>query len=90
FDRQITKCLERTSRVPNEVLRYLASTDASRPAASPFKTENGQDTKDRYQAYWKRYLYYCVRVGRLGREVAMEKFRIRFDDSQWAALEEII
>ncbi|KAH7021617.1 uncharacterized protein B0I36DRAFT_367985 [Microdochium trichocladiopsis] len=90
FDRLIVRGIERTGQVPKEVLRYLASVDPDRPAGGPFRTENGQDTKDRYQAYWKRYLYYCVRTGRLGRDEAAEKFRIRFNDAQWAVLTEII
>ncbi|KAH7009472.1 uncharacterized protein B0I36DRAFT_402027 [Microdochium trichocladiopsis] len=90
FDRLIVRGIERTGQVPKEVLRYLASVDPDRPAGGPFRTENGRDTKDRYQAYWKRYLYYCVRTERLGRDEATEKFRIRFNDAQWAALEEII
>ncbi|KAH7010574.1 uncharacterized protein B0I36DRAFT_370192 [Microdochium trichocladiopsis] len=90
FERLVARGIERTGQVPKEVLRYLASVDADRPAAAPFRSENGQDTEDRYQAYWKRYLYYCVRAGRLGRDEATKKFRIRFNDAQWAELEEII
>ncbi|KAH7016571.1 uncharacterized protein B0I36DRAFT_216122, partial [Microdochium trichocladiopsis] len=90
FERLIAKALERTAQVPNEVLRYLASSDASRPAAGPFKTEKEQNTKDRYLVYWKRYLCYCIRAGRLSREEATEKLRIRFNDAQWATLTDII
>ncbi|KXJ84800.1 hypothetical protein Micbo1qcDRAFT_181347 [Microdochium bolleyi] len=90
FERLVARGIKRTGQVPKEVLRYLASVDADRPAAAPFRSENGQDTEDRYQAYWKRYLYYCVRAGRLGRDEATKKFRIRFNDAQWAELEEII
>ncbi|RYP53350.1 hypothetical protein DL770_010995 [Monosporascus sp. CRB-9-2] len=86
FDREMARCVKRLDAVPHETLRWLASIDPNKPAGRPFGTKDHASSMDRYRTYWKRYLCYCVRARRLGRDAAEARHRVRFSDAQWAAL----
>ncbi|RYP30260.1 hypothetical protein DL768_011198 [Monosporascus sp. mg162] len=87
FDREIARCVERFDAVPYETLRWLASIDPNKPEGRPFGTKDYASSMDRYRTYWKRYLCYYVRARRLGRDAAEARYRVRFSDAQWAALD---
>ncbi|RYP59361.1 hypothetical protein DL771_010908 [Monosporascus sp. 5C6A] len=89
FDREMAKCAKRFEAVPYETLRWLASIDPNKPAGRPFGTKDHASSMDRYRAYWTRYLCYCVRAWRLGRDGAGVRYGVRFSDAQWAALDDV-
>ncbi|RYP58974.1 hypothetical protein DL771_011044 [Monosporascus sp. 5C6A] len=76
FDREAARCAGRLKAVPYETLRWLASIDPNKLAGRPFGTKDHASSIDRYRTYWKRYLCYCVRTRRLGRDGA----EVRDDD----------
>lgn len=90
FDRVLHRCIKRIKRVPDETLKWLASIDPTRPSSRPFGKNQEVATTERYSSYWQRYLCYCARVRPLGRAGAKSEHGIRFTNSQWAGLEEVI
>ncbi|KAH7010791.1 uncharacterized protein B0I36DRAFT_55744 [Microdochium trichocladiopsis] len=60
FDRTISRCEQRIGQVPVETLCWLASRDPGRPAPQPFELKQEARTRERYRAYWRQYLCYCV------------------------------
>jgi hypothetical protein len=90
FERVMGRCVRRLDRVPHETLRWINSFDPAKPAAEPFRVKEREASMRRYKGWWKRYLCYCVRAGRLGREAARQEQGVRFNEGQWAVLVEVI
>ena len=91
-ERVLARCCRRLKSVPHEVLEWLHSVDPAKPDQGnrPFKTKDEVATMERYRLWAKRYLCYCVRAARLGRQRAQEQHGIQFDERQWGYLRQIV
>ena len=90
FDRVMRQCTARLSLVPHETLLWLNSIDPMKPAGQPFALKQNGKSMGRYRQFMRRCLTYCVRMARLGREVAQQLHGIRWTDAQWTALQQIV
>ena len=86
FDREMSRCVGRLERVPNETLRWLNSINPETPVGQPFKLKEHESSNEKYWAYGGRYLCHCWRVWKLGRDKAQTEVGIRFTDEQWGRL----
>ncbi|KAI3317262.1 hypothetical protein HD806DRAFT_492673 [Xylariaceae sp. AK1471] len=89
FDREVARCVGRLGLVPHETLRWLASIDTNKPAGRPFGVKEHPSSMERYRGYWRRYLCFCIRAYRLGRDERKTRYGIRFTDRQWARLKAV-
>lgn len=90
FERQVARGVARLDRVPVDTLKWLASIDPSKPRGRPFGLKDVASSMTRYKTYWKRYLCYCVRVFRAGRDASADTHGVRFTDEQWSQLGVIV
>lgn len=84
LEREIARGCRRIDAVPNEVLRWLAGIDPSKPAGKPFSVKEEVSTVQFYTNSWKRYLCYLARLWPLGRAEFESIHYIQFTDSQWS------
>lgn len=89
FNRVMQRCAARLKLVPRESLLWLNSIDPIKPAGRPFELKQNEKSMYRYRQFIKRCLVYCVRAGRLGREVSRQSHGIRWNDAQWEWLQRI-
>ncbi|KAM6523083.1 hypothetical protein FSOLCH5_003702 [Fusarium solani] len=51
FDREMSRCVGRLERVPNETLRWLNSINPETPVGQPFKLKEHESSNEKYWAY---------------------------------------
>jgi len=87
FDRLTEQALDRVhGGVPHETRKWLASTDANKPAPQPFGRKEDPTTVVRYSGLWKQFLCFGLRAYRLGRTGAQARYRLQTTDAQWQQL----
>lgn len=83
FDREVDRCCWRLDSVPTETLQWLASITAANPSGVPFGRKGKEASMSKYRSVGHRYLSFCWRAYRIGREEAFKRWAIRFTDEQW-------
>lgn len=76
----MTRSSGRLGRIPKETLRWLASVDASQPAAKLFGLKQEAKTKGPYQAYYHKYLCHAAHTYGLSRTNVKEQLGISFNN----------
>ena len=61
-----------------------------KPAGRLFGLKKNEKSMRRYRQFMNRCLTYCVRVARLGRDVAQQSHGIRWIDTQWMGLQRVV
>ncbi|KAL2104472.1 hypothetical protein VUR80DRAFT_530 [Thermomyces stellatus] len=82
LDRVVARCAGRLGRVPRETRRWINGVSPTEPARRPLGLKEHESSMERYRGYWKRYLCYCVRACRAGRDEAREQQGVVFTDKQ--------
>jgi superfamily II DNA or RNA helicase len=90
FDREIERCCWRLDSVPNETLQWLASIVPTAPSGTPFGRKGKEASMSKYRSVGQRYLSFCVRAYRLGRDEALEQWAVSFTDEQWSMLGDVV
>ncbi|KAL6366266.1 hypothetical protein LRP88_00111 [Fusarium phalaenopsidis] len=90
FDREVDRCCWRLDSVPTETLQWLASITATSPSGMPFGRKGKEASMSKYRSVGHRYLSFCWRAYRIGREEAFKRWAIRFTDDQWSLLCDIV
>ncbi|CAI6088681.1 unnamed protein product [Clonostachys chloroleuca] len=86
FDREVDRCCWRLDSVPTETLQWLGSITAANPSGVPFGRKGKEASMSKYRSVGHRYLSFCWRAHRIGREEAYERWAVRFTDEQWSLL----
>jgi hypothetical protein len=89
FDREVDRCCWRLDSVPTETLQWLSSIMAANPSGVPFGCKGKEASMSKYRSVGHRYLSFCWRAYRIGREEAYERWAVRFTDEQWSLLYDI-
>ncbi|RSL86277.1 hypothetical protein CDV31_016422, partial [Fusarium ambrosium] len=89
FDREVDRCCWRLDSVPTETLQWLASITAANPSGVPFGRKGKEASMSKYRSVGHRYLSFCWRAYRIGREEAFKRWAIRFTDEQWSLLHDV-
>lgn len=89
FDREVDRCCWRLDSVPTETLQWLASITAANPSGVPFGRKGKEASMSKYRSVGHRYLSFCWRAYRIGREEAFERWAVRFTDEQWSLLRDV-
>ncbi|EWY79995.1 hypothetical protein FOYG_16934 [Fusarium oxysporum NRRL 32931] len=89
FDREVDRCCWRLDSVPTETLQWLASITATSPSGVPFGKKGKEASMTKYRSVGHRYLSFCWRSYRIGREEALERWAVRFTDEQWSLLHDV-
>jgi hypothetical protein len=89
FDREVERCCWRLDGVPTETLQWLASITSTTPADTPFSREGKEASMIKYRSVGHRYLGFCWRAYRIGREEALKRWAVRFTDEQWSLLGDV-
>ena len=90
FDREVDRCSWRLDSVPKETLKCLHGIEASKPHSKPFGFTAQDDSWIRYRALSYRYLAFCWRAYRMGREEAGDRLGAYFLDQQWSLLGDVV
>ena len=90
FDCEIERCCWRLDSVPTETLQWLASISTTAPNGTPFGRKGKEASMSKYRAVGQRYLGFCLRAYRLGREEAFERWGVSFTDEQWGLLGDVV
>ncbi len=90
FDREVDRCSWRLDSVPKETLKCLHSIEAGKPHSKPFGFTAQDDSWMRYRALGYRYLAFCWRAYRMGREEAGDRLGAYFLDQQWSLLGDVV
>jgi hypothetical protein len=89
FDREVDRCCWRLDSVPTETLQWLASITVTSPNGVPFGRKGKEASMTKYRSVGHRYLSFCWRSYRLGREEAFQRWAIQFTDEQWSLLHDV-
>ncbi|VTO81898.1 unnamed protein product, partial [Fusarium graminearum] len=89
FDREVERCCWRLDSVPTETLQWLASITSMTPSGMPFSRKGKEESMTQYRSVGQRYLSFCWKAYRIGREEALKRWAIRFTDEQWSLLHDI-
>jgi hypothetical protein len=90
FGREIERCRIRIGCVPKETLQKLQSIRPEQSAGVPFGQAGLDLSIHKYSIIGQRYLCFCVRAYRLGREKAFLTLGATFTDEQWSTLANVI
>ncbi|KAK7230149.1 hypothetical protein V2G26_002319 [Clonostachys chloroleuca] len=90
FDREVDRCCWRLDSVPMEMLQWLGSITAANPSGVPFGRKGKEVSMSKYRSVGHRYLSFCWRAYRIGREEAYERWAVRFTDEQWSLLCDVV
>jgi hypothetical protein len=90
FDREVERCCWRLDSVSTETLQWLASITSTSPAGIPFGRKGNEASMSKYRSVGHRYLSFCWKAYRIGREEAFELWAVRFTDEQWSLLHDVI
>ncbi|KAK1449593.1 hypothetical protein CMEL01_16800 [Colletotrichum melonis] len=72
FDREVERCSWRLDSVPAETLQWLASIVSTSPSGMPFGLKGKEASMTKYRSVGHRYLGFCWRAHRAGRDEALE------------------
>ncbi|EXK25161.1 hypothetical protein FOMG_18164 [Fusarium oxysporum f. sp. melonis 26406] len=89
FDREVDRCCWRLDSVPTETLQWLASITATSPSGVPFGRKGKEASMTKYRSVGHRYLSFCWRSYRIGREEAFRRWAVQFTDEQWSLLHDV-
>ncbi|KAK2684833.1 hypothetical protein QWA68_016741 [Fusarium oxysporum] len=89
FDREVDRCCWRLDSVPTESLQWLASITATSPSGVPFGRKGKEASMTKYRSVGHRYLSFCWRSYRIGREEAFRRWAVQFTDEQWSLLHDV-
>jgi superfamily II DNA helicase RecQ len=90
FEREVQRCQLRIPCVPKETLQRLQGITANSSIGIPFG-QSGIDTSIRkYNLIGQRYLCFCIRAYRLGREEATSHLGMVFTDEQWSLMGDVL
>jgi superfamily II DNA or RNA helicase len=84
--RQIRRCLPRIYAVPSPILQRLHGIEDGKSHSIPFRMNEDTGTLQKYGVVCERYICFCWRAYRLGREEARNKLGMQFTDEQWGLL----
>lgn len=90
FDREIERYCARLDCVPVETLQRLASVSPTMLQGKPFGRKGREDSMVKYRSVGHRYLGFCYRAYKLGREEALEQLGISFTAEQWGLFGDIM
>ncbi|KID81895.1 recQ family helicase [Metarhizium guizhouense ARSEF 977] len=90
FDREVDRCTWRFSSTPDETLQCLHGIEAGKPHQRPFGHTTKDKSQARYQATGYRYMEFCWRAYRLGRQEAASRLAMRFTDEQWSLMGDVV
>ncbi|CAI6091000.1 unnamed protein product [Clonostachys chloroleuca] len=90
FDREVDRCSWRLDSVPKETLKCLHSIEAGKSHSKPFGFTAQDDSWMRYKSLGYRYLAFCWRAHRMGREEAGNRLGAYFLDDQWSMLGDVV
>ncbi|KAH6881154.1 hypothetical protein B0T10DRAFT_375414, partial [Thelonectria olida] len=66
------------------------SITATNPSGMPFGRKGKEASMSKYRSVGHRYLSFCWRAFRIGREEAFERWAVRFTDEQWSLLRDVV
>lgn len=81
--REVKRCEPRLYAVPKPILQRLHGIEGGKSNSIPFRMNEDTDTLQKYSIVCQRYLCFCWRAYKLGREEAEAKLGMRFTDEQW-------
>ncbi|KJK87120.1 hypothetical protein H633G_09028 [Metarhizium anisopliae BRIP 53284] len=84
--REVKRCSPRIHAVPKPILQRLHGIEDGKSNPIPFRMSSDPDTLSKYSIVCQRYLCFCWRAYRLGREEARTRLAMRFTDEQWGLL----
>lgn len=84
--REVKRCSPRIHAVPKPILQRLHGIEDGKSNPIPFRMSSDIDTLQAYSIVCQRYLCFCWRAYRLGREEARNRLAMRFTDEQWGLL----
>ncbi|KJZ69994.1 hypothetical protein HIM_10605 [Hirsutella minnesotensis 3608] len=90
FDREIERYCCRLDSVPRETLQLLASISPTVLEGKPFGRKGREASMAKYRSVGHRYLGFCFRAYKQGREEALERWAVRFTDEQWGLLGDLV
>ncbi|OLL24154.1 ATP-dependent DNA helicase tlh1, partial [Neolecta irregularis DAH-3] len=62
MDDMFDQCIDILKTLPKELCRWLRSTKKADPDMRPLAPLQDKTSQNRYVAYWKRFIYYCLRL----------------------------
>ncbi|GKU14234.1 unnamed protein product, partial [Fusarium langsethiae] len=84
------RCCWRLDSVPTETLQWLNSISPTAASGQPFGRKGKEASMIKYKSVGHRYLGFCWKAYRIGREEAFERWAVRFTDEQWSLLRDIV
>lgn len=90
FDREIERYCARLDCVPVETPQRLASESPTMLAGKPFGRKGKKASMVKYRSVGHRYLGFCYRAYKLGRDEALVQLAVRFTEEQWGLLGDIM
>ncbi|TWU70380.1 hypothetical protein ED733_000066 [Metarhizium rileyi] len=87
--REVKRCEPRIYAVPKPILQRLHGIEGGKSNPIPLRMNQDTDTLHKYSIVCQRYLCFCWRAYKLGREEAEAKLGMRFTDEQWGLLFDI-
>lgn len=84
--REVRRCTPRIYAVPKPIRQRLHGIEDGKSNPIPFKMSQDPDTLQKYSIMCQRYVCFCWRAYRLGREEARDKLGMRFTEEQWGLL----
>ncbi|KID81364.1 hypothetical protein MGU_11274 [Metarhizium guizhouense ARSEF 977] len=84
--REVKRCSPRIHAVPKPILQRLHGIEDGKSNPIPFRMSSDPDTLSKYSIVCQRYLCFCWRAYRLGRDEARTRLAMRFTDEQWGLL----
>lgn len=91
FGREVGRCRMRIDCVPKETLQKLQGIhEKDYLSGQPFGRAGLESSIYKYSVIGQRYLCFCVRAYRLGREEALAKLGATFTDEQWSLLADVV
>lgn len=85
-NREVKRCEPRIYAVPKPIRQRLHGIEDGKSNPIPFKMSDDSNTLHKYSIVCQRYLCFCWRAYKLGREEAASKLGMRFTEEQWGLL----
>ncbi|KAL7903691.1 hypothetical protein GGI35DRAFT_492713 [Trichoderma velutinum] len=85
-NREVKRCKPRIYAVPKPIRQRLHGIEDGKSNPIPFKMSEDSNTLHKYSIVCQRYLCFCWRAYKLGREEAASKLGMRFTEEQWGLL----
>ena len=82
IDAFLDRCEDTVSHTDHSIRCWLRSHDPKRTYKAPFELPARKSTQQRYHHFWKRLIYFCVRVHLLDPEIRDDVLRLPYSKNQ--------